>query len=273
MKTKQLIILAVVVVAFIVVLALLQKPAQDIPRETPISDPVTVVPTVPEEPTPPADIAIPEETLLPADEPEEETPVMQEPTEQPTEIPTEAPLIIPEALRSESAAGRDIAWATARQPTMHALVRENPQEALATALSPRQYALLPEALQALVEKPVTAEGFYGVLAICHHGADEDHTAGCTIQYEVVTGFGTDAAEGYRASIYGERHQRMTEENASIYGVVMDGHIALYEDDVVIIDDGEGFPGGRYAVYYRGQQWTTDDPDEARAIKTRLTSEQ
>ena len=264
MKTKQLIIPAALVVLVILGLFFLrQTPAPDRPIDTTIIDPADIETTVADETAMPTDVTAPREPLIPECVIKEETPVMTE--------TAEAPPKMIDALRSESAAGRDLAWATARRSVMYALIRENPREALAGALSPRQYALLPENLQALVEMPVAAEGFYGVLAICSHGADEEHINICQIEYEVITDFGTETAKGYKASIYGERHQRTTEENASLYGVVMDGHIALYENDVVIIDDGEGFPGGRYAVYYRGQQWSTDDPDEALAIKTRLTA--
>lgn len=167
----------------------------------------------------------------------------------------------------------DVAWAEARRSRMHALVRENPEAALAEALTPRRFAALPAEIQALVERPVADEGFYGVLAVCGHGPNEDHIEGaCEIRHEVVLNFGTFDAEGFQASIYGTRHQRMTEESASIYGVVVDGHMALHEDDVVVVDDGEGFPGGRYAVYYRGEEWTTDDLDAANARRDSLLGE-
>ncbi|MCC5844267.1 MAG: hypothetical protein JJU05_08455 [Verrucomicrobia bacterium] len=161
---------------------------------------------------------------------------------------------------------RGLALARERQPRMREWIQSDPERALEEALTPRMFAALPEAVQALVERPVAEEGFYGVMAICNHGPDEEHIGSCEIRHEVVLGFGTFDAEAFQANIYGAREQKMTVEQDSIYGVVMDGQIALHEHDVVIVDDGEGAEGGRFAVYYRGEVRYADTRADAERIR-------
>ncbi len=165
--------------------------------------------------------------------------------------------------------GRGIALARERQPRMRQWIEEDPEQALAEALTPRMFAALPEEVRALVERPVAEEGFFGVLAICNHGPNEEHIGSCEIRHEVLLGFGTFEAEAFQASIYGARKEKMTVEEDSIYGVAMDGRIALHEDEIVIVDDGEGATGGRFAVYYRGQVRYADTLEEAEGIRESL----
>lgn len=167
-----------------------------------------------------------------------------------------------------------MALAQARQPQVREWIQEDPERAIEEALTPRAFAALPQEIQALVERPVAKEGFYGVLAVCSHGQGEEHVGSCEIRHEVVFGFGTMDAEFYKANIYGERQEKMTVEQDSIYGVILDDQIALHEHDLVIIDDGEGTPGGRYAVYYRGQVVYADTLEAAERFRAgRVTSDE
>ncbi len=175
-------------------------------------------------------------------------------------------------LRSEPAAqdtALGLKLAEARRERMASLIQNDPEKALAEALTPRMYADLPPEIQARVERPVVAEGFYGVLAVCSHGEGDGHSSACTIQHEVILGFGTFEAEVFRASIYGQRKEKLTVEQDSIFGVVMDGHMALHESEVVIVDDGEGQMGGRYAVYYKGQVAYAETLENAEALAQRF----
>ena len=164
---------------------------------------------------------------------------------------------------------RDAAWAKQRRSRMAALIREDPEAALAEALTPRQYAALPASVRAMVERPVATEGFYGVYAVCDHAAGESHGVDCEIRREVVLGMGTFDAEALRAHVYGRRQDQATEENESLYGVVMDGEIALHEDEAVLVDEGPDVEGGRYAVYHRDTANYFEDLAEAEAFRDQV----
>ena len=100
-------------------------------------------------------------------------------------------------------------------------------------------------------------GFYGVPAICSHGPEAEHGAQCRIDV-------TLGGVRHRASIDGSRRERVTEETASLYGVALDGKLALHEDDFVVLPGAAASsdPGraSRIALIHRGQ--TTDFPDQA-----------
>lgn len=151
-------------------------------------------------------------------------------------------------------------------------ILEDPERALDMAITPRQHERLPEAIRKWVEKPIAEVGFYGVLATCNHGSDEEHSAACEISYDVVINDGTPDAEFYKASIYGERYQYLSEGEASLYGVVLEDRIALHEYDAVLIDDGPDFPGDRYAVYYQGEAFLFNNQKEAEALQEELNTE-
>ncbi len=124
---------------------------------------------------------------------------------------------------------------------------------------------MPEKIRALIERPVSEEGFYGVMAVCSHGSGDTHSRACEIRHEVVLDFGTSEAEAYNAAIHGARRERMTEENAAINGVVLDKWIALYPGDVVIHNDGPAFAPNRYSVYYKGLVGTAIDRKSAEEL--------
>lgn len=164
--------------------------------------------------------------------------------------------------------------AQARRAEMARMIREDPQQAMQEALTPRQYGALPPEVRELVERLIVTVGMYTVAAICHHGPDEPHGSGCHLEFGAILGFGTFEAEFFRAgSVYGSRKHRQTEEEASLYGVVMDGYMALHEDDVVLVDDGEGQAGGRFAVYYRGHEHLFDDYAAAVEFRQYLIDQQ
>ncbi|MCC5849242.1 MAG: hypothetical protein JJU29_14235 [Verrucomicrobia bacterium] len=270
MQKKRILLIIVFVALLVWIFAMLNRPPD--------------APLIPDDPADETEIDAPPQPGIP--DASEEIPPESQPSRTPLEeagiqpavpVPPDAGDADGDTLESVEIAPTesetyDLAWANARRERMNAWIREDPERALSEALSPRRHAALPASIRELVETPLATEGFYGVVAICNHGPDEEHIGSCEITHEVVTNFGTFDAEGYPASIYGAREERLTEENASIYGVVMDGHIALHEHDVVVIDDGPGYPGGRYAVYYRGQEWTTDDLAEVEALKARLSGE-
>jgi hypothetical protein len=130
-----------------------------------------------------------------------------------------------------------------RQKLWPDLARSDPEAALLFAPSPAARAVLPPDMAAQLEQIVSGEGFYGVKAICNHDPAAEHGAGCRIEHEVFID-----GRSYQASIYGSRNQRLTEESASIYGVALDGLLALHEDDVVILPA----DAGQLALIYCGK---------------------
>ncbi len=137
-----------------------------------------------------------------------------------------------------------------RREAMARMVREDPAAALAAALTPHEFASLPPELQELVERPLAAVGFYGVLAICSHDPVTGHSAACRIERHVFID-GRDIP----VSIYGARIGRLTEEDASLYGVEIGGVLALHADDAVVFPaermSDDPAHAGHFAVIYRG----------------------
>jgi hypothetical protein len=147
----------------------------------------------------------------------------------------------------------------ARRPVMAALLASDPEAALLLTPSPVARATLPAELRGELEQIVAATGFYGVKAICNHAPGAAHAEACRIVPEAII-------DGviYPASIYGERQARLTEMDASLYGVVLDGRIALHPDDFVVLPAADVSPdpalAGQLAVIHHGR--TTFTPGAA-----------
>lgn len=138
----------------------------------------------------------------------------------------------------------------ARQALWPDFARANPEAALLLAPSPVARGILPPDMAGQLEQIVSGEGFYGVKAICNHEPGSEHGEGCRIEREVFID-----GRSYQASIYGTRTERLTEEAASLYGVAMDGVLALHEDDVVLLPANEVEPSAaadQLAVIHRGK---------------------
>lgn len=150
------------------------------------------------------------------------------------------------------------ALASKRAALLGQLIADDPEAAIFLTPPPAVRATLPPEIAASLGNVIAAKGFYGVKAICNHGPDVPHgEQTCRIEYEA--GIGDTF---YKASIYGSRRERLTEENASLYGVVHDGLIALHEDDYVVFpgEDIEPARTGQLAVIHNGE--TTWFPDLA-----------
>jgi hypothetical protein len=139
-------------------------------------------------------------------------------------------------------AARQVLWAD--------LARSNPEAALMLTPSPIARGILPPEMAGQLEQVVAGEGFYGVKAICNHEPGSEHGDGCRIEHEVFIN-----GRSYQAAIYGTRTGRRTEESASIYGVALDGLLALHEDDVVVLPANEveaSAAADQVAVIHRGK---------------------
>lgn len=142
-------------------------------------------------------------------------------------------------------------WARERAIRMKQLIRDDPEQALAEALTPREIAALDPKVAAEVEQWVGGNGFYGVLAICgQNGQAHQHSEACRIQHDVVIDNTV-----YLGHIYGKRLQQLTTESDSLYGVAVDGEIALHEDQIVLMDPDalvEDLAPEEVAVMYNGE---------------------
>lgn len=275
MTTKRALFVVLLVLIVIAVFSLLRTPAP-----TPLDPPT--VPDAPEETSgeiPGAAVPVP--GMPPIDEhgPEAVQPLplpmdseVSSPPWEGRELTFNEWLQIPPPSEADARGAwleRGVELAAQRRTQMTTWIEEDPRQALDVAVTPRQFERLPGEIQVLVERPVTGEGFYGVLAVCHHGEGEAHTQACEIHHEVVMNFGTFDAEAFKASIYGDRENRMTEENASIFGIAIDGRIALSADDVVIVDEGPVFGEERYGIYHKGLAGTAPDRNTALEIALEL----
>lgn len=138
----------------------------------------------------------------------------------------------------------------ARKALWPGLARSNPEAALLLAPSPIARGVLPPDMAGQLEQIISGEGFYGVKAVCNHEPGSEHGVCCRIEHEVFIN-----GRSYQAAIYGTRIERRTEESASIYGVALDGLLALHEDDVVVLPANEleaSAVADQVAVIHRGK---------------------
>ncbi len=174
------------------------------------------------------------------------------PSARPALAPDDLPglLVAARAVASAPPSAELLAAFASRREIMARLVRDDPEAALAAALTPHEYASLPPELQALVERPLAGVGFYGVLAICTHDPLTGHSTACRIERHVFL----DERE-IPAAIYGARRDRLTEEEASLYGVELDGVLALHADDAVVFPaermSDDHARSGHLALIHRG----------------------
>lgn len=150
-----------------------------------------------------------------------------------------------------------VVLAKERRTEMAMLIREDPQAALAHALTARQRAGLPTEILGLLEKPIAGQGVYGVVSICDHEDNGSQSADSHVKREAII-----AGECYVAHVYGHRLQTSSKNNASLAGVALDGHIALYEDSVLVRKPDEMpegmVPAGGYALTFNGKTTVVAD---------------
>lgn len=178
--------------------------------------------------------------------------------------PNPAPLQTTETILKEETEEENpedqLAWAKRRRIWMKDLIRRDPERALKEALTMKERAALPAEVAAEVEQVVSGKGFFWVLAVCNHGEGEvGHASDCEIKHEVVLG-----GKAYRAYVYGKRLEKLTTENDSIYGVAVDGELALHEEIMVRMDPEdlvEPPPEGAVVVVYEGETRIFEDEEE------------
>ncbi len=124
---------------------------------------------------------------------------------------------------------RGIAAAAERRPALAALIKNDPREALESAVPMVVRQELPPEIVALLEERVNVRGFFGVLGVVPGSAPEP-----AIRREVRTDDGTR----FRAHVYGERTFQKTTERAPIAGIAIDRELAVSERRVRPLETGE-----------------------------------
>ncbi len=177
---------------------------------------------------------------------------------------------------------RGVELAAARRESMLRLIQSNPERALAAMVSPATRAALPTKVVAQLEEVVMGEGFFGVLSICHlHDALEGESGSVEHRSHVKREVGIDD-RFLTAHTYGSRTDQLTTENASIFGVALDGHLALHENAAVPVARSFLSPAsieevgpGEFAAIHDGdiavfqsatqrQEWIADQTEEVAA---------
>lgn len=154
-----------------------------------------------------------------------------------------------------------------RRQAIAEMITSDPEAAILLTPTHVQRAMLPPKLRDSLEQIVSGEGFYGVKALCNHDPGAGHETGCRIEHEVLLD-----RRSYQATIYGTRAKRLTEESASIYGVALDGVLALHQDDVVVLPAGAveaQAPSDQLALIFRGKTTLVSAADIEARIRSLL----
>lgn len=130
--------------------------------------------------------------------------------------PTEAASLLPE--------GRKLA--TTRRAEMVRMIREDPEQALARAVSRRVQKLLPAEIQDELENHFDAHGDLEVLLVCSE--DETH------QKDQVSRFLTLPEGRLEAFIYGRREFQTTKQDLPVHGIKLGEVAALSEKPLRIL---------------------------------------
>lgn len=121
-----------------------------------------------------------------------------------------------------------------RRASMRALIESDPEQAIATSISPAERDQLPDSIALEVEHWSDGIGTLHVIA----GFDESAVEAPKLE-RFVTFAGAD--EVLRASVFGERAQSLSRENIRLHGVVLDGVIALTNSRLRRLFPGEARP--------------------------------
>ncbi|MGH8021288.1 MAG: MBG domain-containing protein [Opitutaceae bacterium] len=133
-------------------------------------------------------------------------------------------------------AAEGVALAHARRAEMVALIVDDPRRALELTVPAVVRAALPAGVRAELETRVSGVGDYAILPV------EPSVAGSADPDPDVHGghepwvFLDD--DRYIAHVYGRRSSQKTQENASLHGIALDGHLALHESPLRVLEPGE-----------------------------------
>ncbi|OYW71073.1 MAG: hypothetical protein B7Z37_28750, partial [Verrucomicrobia bacterium 12-59-8] len=136
-----------------------------------------------------------------------------------------------------------MALAQARQARMKRLIREDPRQAIAEALSFEQWAALPKEIQALVEKPFSVVADYEYYPICVPPGERRPEGAA----EYVAKLSMSDGSSLEAFVYGQRRGLMSKKNLPVQGISLDGTAAVRDGVFQTVSSGE------LALFTAGQQ--------------------
>ena len=132
-----------------------------------------------------------------------------------------------------------VALAGARRAELKAMIRNDPQAAIAAAVPLAVRAQLPEEVSALLEQRVSGEGRLAQLGVL--GVPGEHVAVPIYKEATVNG------ETFRAYTYGRRETQATKVGISVLGVALDGTLAVSESPLRVLEPGEVPAAGQPVV--------------------------
>ena len=115
---------------------------------------------------------------------------------------------------------------------MLTLIKEDPAEALARAVSFTEYAALPEAVRAHVERPFSAQAELLVLPVCRSGGSRVPPARPVMRQLLVDD------ESFEVSVFGRRTEIGSKQASPLQGITLGGVAALREEIFQIVDAAE-----------------------------------
>ncbi|MBE2213569.1 MAG: immunoglobulin domain-containing protein [Opitutaceae bacterium] len=128
-----------------------------------------------------------------------------------------------------------IALARKRRLEMLSLIESDPELALAMTVPAALRALLPPAVEEQLETRVSGRGDYEILmAVQPIGARRPEEQ----IHRVTLG-----RASYEAHVYGRRVRQTSQEGASLHGIALDGHMAVHESPLRVLEPGEIVPAG------------------------------
>ncbi len=119
------------------------------------------------------------------------------------------------------------ALAQARREALAALIRTHPKRALELALPLHRRTALPPSVLAELETPVAGRGDFLVFAV-------DHWAGDSLGQEVIVRQAVLHGKTYRAFVYGRRQHQITTPQTPLFGIALDGDLAVHEDPARVL---------------------------------------
>src|SRR5690606_2869324 len=136
----------------------------------------------------------------------------------------------PEEKSALLAEGKD--RAVRRRAAMIQLIREDPQQALARAVSPRTQELLPLEIRDQLEEHFDSHGDFEVTLVC----DDADSANHTHQTDSVSRHLTLTDHRLDAFVFGRREPQPTIYDIPVHGIRLDDVAALAESPVRVIAD-------------------------------------
>ncbi len=127
---------------------------------------------------------------------------------------------------------RGVELARARRPEMLRMIQTEPQRALAVTVPASLRQILPADVVAELETRVAGRGDHGWLVSSDPEFGYDTVRAAMRRVAVLGGV------KYSAYVYGRREGQGTKEGASLHGVALEGHLALHESPLRVLEPGE-----------------------------------